>query len=142
MFTRLVVIVKKILPLLKQEKVSSFYQSEFVFINFFLLPSKIFQMLILILLPLDGHNFKIITQILQNNILFMKTVNQDLVSREFSLLIRWKIRVIYRNWGRKFCPPSFSRDTDIHNISLLISVPTILGFMCVKSVKYLKFRFS
>lgn len=87
---------KKNLPLLKQEKVSSFYQSEFVFINFF--SFKSLYMAILILLPLDGHNFKIITKLLQNNsFLFMKTINEDLVPREFFLLIRWNMRIIYRN---------------------------------------------
>lgn len=99
---------------------------------------------ILILLPLDGHNFKIITKLLQNSFLFMKTTNQDLVPREFFLLIRWNMRIIERNWGRKFCLHLF-QETQTYTVSVFyggISVPTVIGLMCVKNVKYLKFRFS
>lgn len=131
---------KKTLPLLKQNEFR-FYQPESVSINviFFLLPFQSLFMSILILLPLDDHNFKIIKKPLQNqNLLFMKTINQDLVPREFSFIIRWSMRIIHR---QEVLPPSFSRDTGMHNISLLISVPTVIGLMCVKNVKYLKFRF-
>lgn len=131
---------KKILPLLKQNEFR-FYQPESVSINFifFLLPFQSLFMSILILLPLDDHNFKIITKPLQNqNLLFMKTINQDLVPREFSFIIRWSMRIIPR---QEALPPYFSRDTGIHNISPLISVPTVIELMCVKNVKYLKFRF-
>lgn len=85
------------LPLLKQN-VTRFYQSEPVSINFFLLPFQSLYMPTLILLPLDAHNFKIMTKPLQNkNLLFMTTVNTDLVPRKFSLLIRWNMRIIPRN---------------------------------------------
>lgn len=65
---------------------------------FFLLSFQCLYMPTLILLPLDGHNFKIMRKLLQNkNLLFMKTINKDLVPRKLSLLIRWNMRIIHRN---------------------------------------------
>lgn len=80
--------------------ITRFYQSEYLSINLFflLLPFQSLYMPILILLPLDGHNFKIITKPLQDkNLLSMNTVNQDLVPREFFFFIRWNMRIIHRN---------------------------------------------
>lgn len=87
-----------------------------------------------ILILLDGHNFKIITKLLQNNaFLFMKTINQDLVPNQM------EYEDDTQELRKEILPPSFSRDRDIHNISLLISVPAVIGLVC-KECEVLKIQ--